>query len=70
MGDTLLFHLSLKDLDAQRRQLAAAHVKYILLHRPRAGRYRWNSELAPAAQFLKSYRTVASGPDMVVLRVY
>ncbi|HEX4157724.1 MAG TPA: hypothetical protein VHY79_04550 [Rhizomicrobium sp.] len=70
MGDTLLFRLSLKDLTRQRRQLTGAHVKYILLHRPRLGHYLWNGELAPVAQFLKTYRIVASGPDMVVLRVY
>jgi hypothetical protein len=45
-------------------------VKYIQLHRPRMGHYAWNSELAPVSQFLKTYRTVESGPDMVVLKVY
>jgi hypothetical protein len=70
MGDPLLFNLSLKDLTRQRRQLTAAHVKYILLHRPRMGYYRWNSVFAPVAEYLKEYPTAYSGPDMIILRVY
>ncbi|MGH6890150.1 MAG: hypothetical protein ACREHF_13310 [Rhizomicrobium sp.] len=70
MGDSLLFHLSLTDLSSQRRQLVKDHVKYILLHKPRNGMYAWNKQFAPAAQFLKFYRVVYSGPDMAVLRVY
>jgi hypothetical protein len=70
MGETLLYRLQLTDIQKQRAQLARAHVKYILLHRPRNGLYRWNKEFAPVAQFLKFYRVVYSGPDMAVLRVY
>jgi len=70
MGDTLLYHLSLKDLSRQREQLAQAHVKYLLLHRPSGGFYKWNKQMPPVAQFLKSYRAVYQGPDMIVLRVY
>ncbi|MGH6878712.1 MAG: hypothetical protein ACREHV_15225, partial [Rhizomicrobium sp.] len=70
MGNTLLDRLSLTDLSKQREQLAHAHVKYILLHRPKNGFYGWNKELAPRAQFLKTYRAVYDGPDMTVLRVY
>ncbi len=70
MGDPLLFHLALKDLASQRKQLVGAHVKYILVHLPRSGRYVWNPELAPLADYLKTYRPVESGPDMIVLKVY
>jgi hypothetical protein len=70
MGETLLYRLSVNDLSRQRAQLARAHVKYILLHRPKNGLYVWNKEIAPVAQFLKVYRTVYFGPDMTVLRVY
>ncbi|HEY3638940.1 MAG TPA: hypothetical protein VGK90_12400 [Rhizomicrobium sp.] len=70
MADTLLYRLSLKDLAKQREQLTASHVKYILLHPEQAGHYHWNKEIAPAAEFLKTYRTVYSGRDMTILRVY
>jgi hypothetical protein len=70
MGTTLLYRLSLKDFSRQREELAQAHVKYILLHRPWRGLYAWNKEMPPMAKFLKSYRAVYDGPDMIVLRVY
>jgi hypothetical protein len=70
MGETLLYRLSVNNLSKQRRQLAQARVKYILLHRPRNGLYVWNKEIAPISQFLKAYRTAYDGPDMIVLRVY
>jgi hypothetical protein len=70
MNDTLLYHLWLKDLKTQRAQLTNAHVKYILLHRPRMGHYRWNSELASVGEFLKTYPTAYSDPNMIILQVY
>jgi hypothetical protein len=70
MGNTLLFRLAITDLAKQRAQLARAHVKYILLHKPRNGLYVWNPELAKVAQFRKTYRTVYDGADVTVLRVY
>jgi hypothetical protein len=70
IGDTLLYRLALTDLSRQREQLAHAHVKYIVLHRPSRGLFAWNKQMAPEAQFLKSYRAVYDGPDMIVLRVY
>jgi hypothetical protein len=70
MGITLANRLWLNDLARQRRQLEKAHVKYIMLHRPVGGFYRWSNDLAPVAQFLKTYRVVYDGPDMTVLRVY
>jgi hypothetical protein len=70
MGNTLVSRLSLKDLASQRRQLSDAHVKYILLHRPKMGHYRWNSDLASVGEFLKTYPTAYSGPNMIILQVY
>ena len=70
MGVTLLNRLSVTDLSRQREQLVQAHVKYILLHRPRNGLYLWNKEIASAAQFRHTYRTVYDGPDLTALRVY
>jgi hypothetical protein len=70
MQTTLVDRLAFANLSAQRRQLVQAHVKYILLHRPRNDLYRWNEELAPRAQFLKTYHVVYDGADMTVLRVY
>jgi hypothetical protein len=70
MGETLIYRLSVNDLAKQRGQLARAHVKYILLHRPNNDLYAWNREIAPVARFRKTYRAVYDGPDMIVLRVY
>ncbi len=70
MGTTLLYRLSLTNLTRLHEQLVQARVKYVLLHRPRNGLFRWNKEIAPLYQFLKSYRLVHEGPDMIVLRVY
>ncbi|HLY07420.1 MAG TPA: hypothetical protein VKR31_16865 [Rhizomicrobium sp.] len=70
MGKTLIYRLSITDLAQQQRQLSQAHVKYILLHKPGNGLYRWQKELGPVARYLKRYRAVYDGPDMMVLRVY
>jgi hypothetical protein len=65
MGVTLLDRLNLKDLDVQKRQLAAAHVKYVVLHRgpqfQAAGDFRGYPHV---------YRTVFDSGDVTVLRVY
>ncbi|MEI9989160.1 MAG: hypothetical protein WDM86_03895 [Rhizomicrobium sp.] len=70
MANTLIYRLSMTDLNRQRGQLARAHVKYILLHHPRNGLFAWSPALPPPAQFLKTYRAVYDAPDMTVLRVY
>lgn len=70
MAETLLYRLSWTDLQKQQKQLAQAHVKYVLLHHPRNGLYEWNKQLEPAAAYTKNYRTVYDGWDMTVLRVY
>ncbi|HWY17003.1 MAG TPA: hypothetical protein VNX86_17860 [Rhizomicrobium sp.] len=70
MATTLINRLSFGDVPTQREQLIRAHVKYILVHRPRNGLYAWSKELPPVAQFRKNYRAAYDGPDMIVLRVY
>ncbi len=42
MGTTLLDRLETRDLAAQQRQLAAAKVKYVVLHQPNGEMFRWN----------------------------
>lgn len=70
MSETLLYRLSWTDLPQQQKQLAQAHVKYLLLHRQRDGLYRWNKQLAPVSAYTKNYHIVYDGWDMTVLRVY
>jgi hypothetical protein len=70
MGKSLLYRVSVRNLPLQRRQLVEAHVKYLLLHKPRNGLYRWNRELAPMAQYRRFYAVAYDGPDMLILRTY
>jgi hypothetical protein len=70
MGASLLYRLSVADLSRLRQELTQAHVKYILLHRPKDGLYRWNRELPPIARFQKFFHTEYNGAYIDVLRVY
>jgi hypothetical protein len=70
MGASLLYRLSVVDLSQLRQQLKQAHVKYILLHRPKDGLYVWNRELPPIARFQRFFHTTYNGAHMAVLRVY
>jgi hypothetical protein len=65
MGATLLDRLSFKDLAAQKQQLLAAHVKYVVLHRGALfqGGGDWRG-------YPHVYRTVYDSGDVTVLRVY
>jgi len=69
-GQTLIDRLSLTNLERQRKQLRDAHVKYVVIHRPRDGLYAWNAFLPPMLRFLRTYRQVYSDPNLIVLRVY
>lgn len=69
MGRTLLNRLlETKDLESQGRQLRAAHVKYIVMHRRAA--FEWGTDLPPAKAYPEWFRTVYDGPDLAILRVY
>ena len=70
MGDSLEDRLVTTDLAAQRRQLAAAHVKYIVLHRPQGELYRWNKADGRFADYVSFYKPVAGDGRLLVLGVY
>jgi len=70
MGDTLEDRLVATDLAAQRRQLAAAQVKYIVLHRPQGELYRWNKADGRLADYASVYKPVADDGRLMVLGVY
>ena len=70
MSRTLADRLVTHDLAAQRRQLAAAHVKYIVLHRQQGELFRWNKADGAYAGYTQTYPAVQDSADMTVLRVY
>jgi hypothetical protein len=70
MADTLADRLVTRDLAVQQRQLTAARVKYIVLHRPDGELHRWNKADGAPADYARHYPVVHDGPDMTVLRVY
>jgi hypothetical protein len=64
-------HLEANDLDAQRRQLVAAKIKYIVLHRRGLGiAFDWHPEDGPYDQYARTYTVVHEDPDLTILRVY
>ncbi len=70
MGASLADRLVTGDLAAQQRQLAAAHVKYIVLHRPQGDLFRWNKADGAWSDYAQAYGSVRDSGDMTVLRVY
>ena len=67
---SLADHLNVKDPDAQRRQLQAAGIKYILLHHPRDGLFVWDPHLdGDAGQYRARYPVVRESPDLTILKV-
>jgi hypothetical protein len=70
MSRSLADRLVTDDMAAQRRQLADAHVKYIVLHRPQGELFRWNKADGAWAGYAQTYPIAQDGPDMTVLRVY
>jgi len=65
MGPTLLDRLELKDLAAQKRQLTAAGVKYVVLHRGKL--FRPDGDFSGYSHV---YRMVSDSGEMTVFRVY
>jgi len=64
-------HLEIRDLKAQRLQLAASKVKYIVVYRDRTGLpFHWNAVDGPEEQYPSTYPVVYDGPDLMVLSVY
>jgi len=70
MADTLADRLVTGDLSAQQRQLAAAHIKYIVLHRQQTELHHWNKADGAQANYARQYRAVQGDKDLTVLRVY
>ena len=64
---TLGNRLALGDIAALHRQLAGAHVKYILLHRQANAPLAWHQTVAA---YRRVYQTVREGTDLTVLKVY
>ena len=65
MGITLLDRLNPTDLAEQKRQLVAAHVKYVVLHR--GPLFRATGDFSGYPQ---NYRAIYDSGDVTVLRVY
>jgi hypothetical protein len=67
---TLDDRLVTDNMATQQRQLAAAHVKYIVLHRPRGRLFLWNKADGRLADYDHTYRHVVVDRGLTVLRVY
>jgi hypothetical protein len=65
MADTLADRLVTNDLAAQQRQLAGAHVKYIVLHSS-----AWPRTDGSRGQYTKIYPVVRRGAGLTILQVY
>ncbi|HJT43804.1 MAG TPA: hypothetical protein VJ750_09925 [Rhizomicrobium sp.] len=70
MGITLADRLRTADLAAQKRQLAAAGVKYIILHRPQGDLFRWTKADGVLADYPRAYRKVDGDNNITILSVY
>lgn len=71
MSITLADRLQTRDLGAQQRQLATAHVKYIVLHQAEGKLFHWNNAVdGHFAGYLRAYRRASGDDSMIVLRVY
>ena len=71
LAPTTADHLNIRDLAEQRRQLAAAKIKYILLHHPKGELFSWLPQYDGKPEtYRQFYPVVADGPDMTILRVY
>jgi hypothetical protein len=83
LSDTLGDRLDTWNVQAQRRQLMAAKVKYVVLRPQVAGatasptgwpeespRFAWHAEDAPRSHYDSTYTLVYEGPDHAIFRVY
>lgn len=68
---TLRNHLEVQNLQDQRRQLAAAKVKYIVISPPTEELFQWREEEdGQKAGYFRTYQIVYSNSDLTILRVY
>jgi hypothetical protein len=70
MGLTLLDKLQTRDLALQQRQLAAAHVRYVILHRPKDGLFAWKAADGAWNSYVHTYRMVSQDQTLTVLRAF
>jgi hypothetical protein len=83
LADTLGDRLDTWNVEAQRRQLVAARVKYVVLRLQVVGggttaaeppayslRPAWRREDAPRSHYEAAYALVHDGPDIAIFRVY
>jgi len=70
MNFTLADRLQSHDLAEQKRQLIAAHVKYIVLHRQQGELFRWNKADGVFEHYASTYQTTRDGDGVTILRVY
>jgi len=75
IGMTLRDRMDTQDMAVQRRQLVAAHVKYIVLHAPRPGQFQWQApdseqEDGNRDAYLRTYPRIWHGPELTILKVY
>jgi hypothetical protein len=67
---SLLDRLQTRDLAAQQRQLTAAHVKYVVLHRPEGALFHWTRADGDPDRYAHTYSKAGEDPHLMVLRVY
>jgi hypothetical protein len=71
LAPTLADHLEIKDMAAQSRQLRAAGIKYVILHRPRDGLFAWNKAFeGDFAAYFRTYTMVSASRELTILKVY
>lgn len=70
IGFTLADRLEVGDLTLQRKQLVAARIKYIVLHKPQGKLFQWTGKDGDLAGYLRLYLPLRDSRDMTVLRVY
>ena len=71
LAPTLADHLNVQDLSAQRHQLAASRIKYVLLHHPSGGLFAWSPRRdGDLDSYRRTYSVAADGTGLTILRVY
>ena len=70
MSFSLADRLQTGDLAKQKRQLTAAHVKYIVLHHPQGGLFHWRNTDGVFDEYTHSYQIMRDSDGVTILRVY
>ena len=70
MSFTLADRLQTRDLGEQKRQLTAAHVKYIVLHNQQGSLFAWRAADGDRGDYDRVYRILQKDGDLTLLQVY